>query len=265
MFTLPLLYGVWLSFFDRRGLFVGLANYFQVFSDDRFWNSIGFTVRYALIVTVTMTILSLLISVSINQITLGQGVVKSTMLIPWAISLTAWGLVGRIIFSQQFGVINWTLLRLGLIESRLPWLSSGGYARLAVYLSRILKDVWFGVLLFLVARQSIPREYYEEAIVSGANPLQTFRMITVPLLGNTAVYVGTILLIFALQEFDMVYALTAGGPGSATNTAAVSIYRHGVLFGNYEYGTALATVWSMFISVLVVLIFVPVQMKGVRR
>lgn len=121
MFTLPLLYGVWLSFFDRRGLFVGLANYFQVFSDDRFWNSIGFTVRYALIVTVTMTILSLLISVSINQITLGQGVVKSTMLIPWAISLTAWGLVGRIIFSQQFGVINWTLLRLGLIESRLPW------------------------------------------------------------------------------------------------------------------------------------------------
>ena len=250
-FTVPLIWAVELSFF-KEGAFVGLANYARAFRDAAFWNSIGFTLLYAVSVTAVNTLLGFFLALAINRLDWSQGIAKAFMLVPWAISLTAWGLIMQIMTSQNFGVLNDLLLRLGLLRQRVSWLGIAAFARPTVMAARVYKEVWFATLLFLVARQTLPEELYEEGKVSGANPWQTLRYITAPLLRNTALYVLTILAIFALQEFDLIYALTRGGPGFATETAALIIYRMGIMFGNYEQGTAFTTVWSLLISFFVV-------------
>lgn len=264
-FTVPLFYGIVMSFYNSKGSFVGLANYISIFHDEKFWNSLSYTLTYSVAVAGVMTILGLFIGVFINQIGKGDRFVKSIMLIPWAISLTAWGLLGQIVFSRQFGIVNDLLIRLGLAKQGISWLGQPTVAKITIMLSRIYKDVWFSALLFLVARQTIPFEFYEEGKVSGANAWQILWQITFPLLRTTMLYVGIILFIFALQEFDLVYALTRGGPGFATETAAVTIYRNGVLYGNYEYGTAVATMWSLIITVIVIIFFAPLQMRSIER
>lgn len=264
-FTVPLLYGLYLSLFGRRDDFVGLANYARALTDSRFWGSMGFTISYAIVTTALMLVFGLILAVSINRLARGQGFLKAAILIPWSISLTAWGLLASVVLSKNFGIANDLLLRLGLIESRVAWLSSVWPARFSVVMSRFYKDVWFATLLFLVARQTVSKELYEQASVSGATTMQSFFYITIPLLRRNMLYIGTIISIFALQDFDMVYALTAGGPDHATETVAVGIYRHGMLFGNYRYGTALATTWSLFISGLVVAVFAPIQLRMIRR
>jgi len=262
-FTVPLIWGVWLSLYNSDGLFVGLANYLKVFKDASFWSSISFTLVYSVSVTLVMTVLGFFIALAVNQLRQGGGLAKAVMLIPWAISLTAWGLLMQIVTSGSFGILNDLLLRLGLIRQRVSWLGDPELARLTVIASRIIKDVWFATLLFLVARQTLPEELYEEGKVNGANPLQVFRYITVPLLRTTMMFVVVILLIFALQEFDMIFSLTRGGPGFATEVAALSIYRFGIQFGRYEMGTALTTVWSLLISLFVVLVFGRVLIRTV--
>ena len=264
-FTVPLIWGIWLSLYDSEGLFVGLANYVKVFKDVSFWSSITFTLVYSASVTLVMTVLGFFIALAVNQFRQGEGVAKTVMLIPWAISLTAWGLLMQIVTSGSFGILNDLLLRLGLIRQRISWLGDPQLARLTVIASRIVKDVWFSTLLFLVARQTLPEELYEEGKVSGANPLQAFWYITVPLLRTTMMFVLVIVLIFALQEFDLIFALTRGGPGFATEVAALSIYRFGIQFGRYELGTALTTVWSLLISLFVVLVFGRVLIRTVDK
>jgi len=263
--TAPFLYGIELSFYDWRGNFVGFTNYLAVFRDAAFWSSLKFTLMYAGVVALSMTFLGLFLGIFINQLKIGQGFVKSILLIPWAISLTAWGLLGQIVLSRQFGVVNDILVRLGLLESGLAWLGEPDLAKISVMISRICKDVWFSALLFLVARQTVPSELYDESKVCGAGAWQTLRYVTLPLLKPTILFVGTILFIFALQEFDLIFALTRGGPGFATEVASITIFRNGVHYGNYEYGTAVAAIWSLIITGFVIVVFAPLQRRVIEE
>lgn len=262
--TIPFFYGIHFSFFDSLGRLVGLRNYAHLFQDRVFWNAFGFTFLYAGVVACAMTFLGLFVGIFINSLGVGQGVAKSILLVPWAISLTAWGLLSQIALSQQFGIVNHFLLRFGLTGQRLSWLGDPTLARISVILARIYKDVWFSGLLFLAARQNIPLELYEESSLSGAGPLQNLWYITLPLLRPATLYIGVILFVFALQDFDLIYALTGGGPGFATEVVSINIYRHGMRYGNYEYGMATAVVWSAMILAFVALIFAPVQRRVVE-
>jgi len=262
---LPFFYGIGLSFFDWRGVYVGMKNYVAVLYDQTFWDSIKFTLFYSGIVALSMTFIGLFIGVFINSLGFGQGFAKSVLLIPWAISLTAWGLLAQIALSQQFGVVNDLLLSFGFIQSRLSWLGDPVMARASVILARIFRDVWFSGLLFLAACQLIPVELYEESRVAGAGIIQNFIYVTLPSLRPTMLFVGTILFIFSLQEFDLIFSLTGGGPGFATEVASLNIYRHGIRYGNYEYGIAVSTIWSLFISAFVVTIFAPLQRRVIEQ
>ncbi len=262
---LPFFYGIRLSFFDWRGNYVGFKNFVAVFNDQAFWDSIRFTLLYSGVVTLGMTALGLFIGVFISSLGFGQGFAKSVLLIPWAISLTAWGLLSQIALSQQYGVVNDFLLRFGFIQSRLAWLGDTTLAPYSVILARIFRDVWFSGLLFLAACQLIPVELYEESRVAGAGVLQNFIYVTLPSLRTTILFVGTILFIFSLQEFDLIFSLTGGGPGMATEVASLNIYRHGIRYGNYEYGIAISTIWSLFISLFVVTIFAPLQRRMLEQ
>jgi ABC-type sugar transport system permease subunit len=264
-FTVPLIWGMVNSLYNSKGVFVGFGNYLRVFKDASFWSSITFTFIYAGASTGLMVVFGYFFALFINQLGRGEAVAKTVLLIPWAISLTAWGLMMQTVTSQDFGILNDLLLRMHLIRSRISWLGVESMARPMVIAARVVKEVWFATLLFLVARQTLPAELYEEAKVSGANPWQVLWRITTPLMSTAALYTVTIVLIFSLQEFDMIYALTRGGPGFSTETAALSIYRWGILFGKYELGTAYTTIWSLFVSVLVVVILGRVLIRNIDR
>jgi multiple sugar transport system permease protein len=264
-FTVPLIWGTVNSLYNSKGVFVGFDNYLRVFKDASFWSSITFTFIYAGASTGLMVVFGYFFALFINQLGRGEAVAKTVMLIPWAISLTAWGLMMQTVTSQDFGILNDILLRLHLIKSRISWLGVESMARPMVIAARVVKEVWFATLLFLVARQTLAAELYEEAKVSGANPWQVLWRITTPLMSTSALYTVTIVLIFSLQEFDMIYALTRGGPGFSTETAALSIYRWGILFGKYGLGTAYTTIWSLFVSLLVVVILGRVLIRNIDQ
>ena len=172
--TIPLLYGIGLSFYNWRGKFVGFINYSTVLRDSMFWGSLKFTLIYASIVAVSMTFLGLFLGVFINQLKVGQTFVKSVILIPWAISLTAWGLLGQVALSKQFGVINDLLVRFGVIKAGVAWLGEPNLAKISVIVSRIYKDVWFSALLFLVARQTSLQSYMMRVRFAEQDPGKIF-------------------------------------------------------------------------------------------
>jgi len=244
---IPLFYGVYMSFMDREGHFIGLGNYIRLIDDYRFWGSIRFTFLYAIASALLNTFLGLLIGVFINSLRRGQNILKATFLIPWIIPLTIWGLEFRIVFSRDFGIVNYLLHTLGLIKEPIPWLGEPIPAKLSVILTDVYKNVWYAALLFLVACQNIPRDLYEAAQIDGATSFSMFRHITLPLLRRTMFFVGSIIFIFALQGFDLIYGLTYGGPGYATHTAALYIFRQSLHYGDYEYGTAISTIWALMI------------------
>jgi multiple sugar transport system permease protein len=248
---IPLFYGITLSFTDSNGNFVGLQNYYTALDDYRFWGSIRFTFIYAFCTAALNLIFGLLVGTFISQIRRGQGIVKSVFLIPWAIPLAVWGLENRIIFSRDFGIINNILMTAGIITTPLAWLGEAPLAIISVVVSSVYRDMWFAALLFLVACQMIPQDFYDLALVHGATALQRFRFITLPLLGRTIITVGTLLFIFAVQAFDLPYSLTFGGPAWATYTAPLYIFIRTLHYGDFQLGTALSSIWVLIVFGLV--------------
>ena len=248
---IPLFYGVYLSFTNREGQFIGLGNYIRLIDDYRFWGSIRFTFLYAIASALLNTFLGLLIGVFISSLKRGQGILKATFLIPWIIPLAIWGLEFRIIFSRDFGLLNYFLLSLGLIKEPIAWLGEATPAKLSVILVAVYRYVWYSALLFLVSCQNIPRDLYEAAEIDGATSFNMFLHITLPLLRRTMLFVGSMIFLGSLQAFDLIYALTYGGPGYATHTAALYIFRRSLHYGEFEYGTAISTVWALIIFCMV--------------
>ena len=228
-----------------------MGNYLRLIDDYRFWGSIRFTFLYAIASALLNTFLGLLIGVFISSLKRGQGILKATFLIPWIIPMAIWGLEFRIIFSRDFGLLNYFLLSLGLIKEPIAWLGEAIPAKLSIILVAVYRYVWYSALLFLVSCQNIPRDLYEAAEIDGATSFNMFLHITLPLLRRTMLFVGSMIFLGALQAFDLIYALTYGGPGYATHTAALYIFRRSLHYGEFEYGTAVSTVWALIIFCIV--------------
>lgn len=262
---IPLAFGVGgISTFDKGGNFIGLGNYQTAIGDKIFWGSISFTLLYAIAYTVICLFAGLFIGTFLNQIKRGQGFFIAILLIPYAISFTIWGLELKIMFNREFGVINHMLMSTGIVGTQIQWLADPVMAKIAIISSSIFRDVWLPSLLFFVACKTIPRSLYDSAMICGAKTLQTFRFITFPLLKGTMIFVGILLFIQSLQAFDIIYALTYGGPGYSTFTAPLYIFRQGMGLGNFEYATALATIWTLMVFGLIAVIFLTIGRKMLK-
>jgi len=254
-YTVPFFYGISVSFHSPKGDFIGISNYLLIFRDARFLNAIKYSLVFSASTTVSLVLFGLIFGIVIHHLNYGRSIVKTAILIPWAISMTVWGLLAQIVLHDHFGLVNFLLLKLGIIRQGIGWLSDPALARFSAIAVRVYREVWFGSLLFLSARQIIPEEFYDEARVSGARPSQTLWFVTLPILKPTVLYIATLVLIFSFQEFDLVFALTQGGPGFATELASITVFQLGVRYGKFEYGTAAITVWSLFVTTIVVIFF----------
>lgn len=222
------------------GRFVGLANFADMLEDDVFLQSLGNTLLITLVTVPGALLAGLGMALLANLPFRRKWPVRLALLIPWALPLSFAGLIAAWFFHSEYGVVNDVLRRVGVAP--VIWFNSATWAFAAVCLAIIWKTSSFMALIILAGLQTIPRNLYEAAEVDGAGPLRRFFHITLPLLKPSLAVALIFRTVTALQTFDIPFAMTKGGPGTATTTLAMYIHQNTVSYLNLGYGAALAVV-----------------------
>ena len=202
--------------------FVGLENFSKMITDDKLWYAIQNTVMFVVVTVVLELMLGLLMSTQMNRNLPGTRVFRALTATPMMVASIASGLIWKLLFYDNNGVINWFLNGLGL-ES-VGWFSNQGAARAAVLIASLWGSLPFAVLTLLAALQGIPEEYDEAAVIDGASGWQRFLYITLPLLRNTILMILIIRVSDAYKIYDVIVSLTNAGPANATNSISFFIY-----------------------------------------
>jgi ABC-type sugar transport system permease subunit len=220
--------------------FVGWANYVEVTTDARFWSALGRTMLFAVVTVGLELAAGLLLALLLHRIVRARGIVRTIVILPWAIPTVVAALVWRFIFESPGGLASAALARLG-VEAP-TWFAD----ELAAWLPLVLADVWkttpFVALLLLAGLQNIDRSLYEAADVDGAGPWQQFISITLPLLRPAVLVAALFRTLDAFRVFDVVYVMTGGGPGTATETVAIYTFSSLLQHLRFGYGSALAVI-----------------------
>lgn len=258
LFIYPFFYNLKISFEDitfmniRTGKtnFVGLKNYLYVFKDLFIQQSVWRTLKFAVITVIIQLVLGLGMALAFNTDFKGKGMMMPFALSPMMITPVAVGLFWRILMNSRWGVLNYLLNAFGL--KGLDWLSNSQTA----FWSIIIVQVWWGVpfvfLIILGGLSALPKEPYESAELEGATTFQVFRFITLPLLRPVLTAVGVLRVIDALREFDIIYMLTGGGPGSSTRVFTLELYLAAFERGNYSVAAAMSIILLLLIFLLTV-------------
>ena len=243
MMVFPILYTLRLSFsqWSMGSLtpprWIGLRNFTSLLVQDRrFWPAVGRTFAFTIIAVVIETVLGVAIALILNRDMRGKNVIKTLFLLPMVATPVAVGMVWLLMYEPSIGVINYFLKLLGLPQGL--WLASPAQA----LGSLILVDVWqwtpMITLIVLAGLAALPSEPYEAALVDGASTLQSIRLITLPLLQPTILAAMTLRAIDAFKTYDIIYTMTQGGPGYATET--LNIYSFVLGFQYFQMGKASA-------------------------
>lgn len=230
--------------------FVGLDNYLEIFRSGRFQESLRNTLKFTLYSIVVQFTVGMIGALLMNSAKKLVGLIRTAILIPWAIPGIITAHMFSYMFNDQFGVFNAILLRLGLIDRAQALLTSRSGAMFVVVLADTWKQFPFIALMLLSGLQTIPDELYESASVDGAGRLSCFFHITLPNLRQIILIVLLFRSMGALRVFDIVYGITGGGPGNATSTLLYQAYRY--LFGdmNFGMGAAMSTIITILILLL---------------
>ncbi len=252
MMVFPILYTFFVSFTDWNmssggtADFIGLGNYVAMFQESRFYNAFWLTLYFTILAVGVETVLGVIIALILDREFRGKNLAKLILLLPMVATPVAVGLSWTLFYEPTIGLGNYALKLLGLPGSK--WLASN----LAVIPSLALVDIWQWTpmisLIVMAGLAGLPTEPYEAALVDGATPLQTLRRITLPLLRPTILIAMVLRSIDALKTYDIIYVMTAGGPGFASET--LNIYAYNLGFGYFRFGAASSALVALFAIVL---------------
>ena len=238
-----------------------LDNYIKLVQDKTFWESLQVTIIFVVYTVVLHLALGLVVALALNADIRGIWLFRVIAILPWTIPDVISGLVWRFMYDPTAGIINYFLDRLGVQNPYIEWLA---HPRLALP-SVIFADVWRGypfvMLILLAGLQAIPKELYEAARVDGASVLQEFRHITVPGLVRMVQVALALDVIWQFRRFGLVYNMTQGGPGNATDILPLAIYRQYFKYFNFEYASAMAVV----LAAIMIVISIPYVRMMVKR
>jgi multiple sugar transport system permease protein len=252
----PFFYGIFLSLQDRRvanpGVFVGLANFVSLAHDAVFWQVTRNTLMYVVVTTILKLSGGLGMALVMNQKFRGRNLVRASLLLPFivptALSTVAW----MWILDPTFSVVNWVLVHAGIIGSGFSWL---GNASLAMW-SLIVVNTWRGTpfygITLLAGLQTISPDLYEAAAIDGASVTQRFLYVTLPVIKPVLVIVTIFSVIFTFGDFQLIYALTHGGPANATHVFSTWSFDIGMSAGQLGMGAAVALAILPALAVLIV-------------
>lgn len=254
----PMISGIVSSLFTQHSLtasnrtFVGFEHYGTLFSDSIFKGAFWNTLIWTLCVVVGQYLIGLLIALLLNEELPGRGIFRSLILIPWIVPMIAAGLTWKWIYSSQFGILNYILMKIGLISGPIDWLGNSSYALFSVLAVSVWKGIPFVAIVLLAGLQSIDREMYEAANMSGANIWQRFWYITLPSLKGVSLVIVTLTIIWSFNQFDLVYLMTKGGPSNSTQLIPVYSYLNAFNFFKMNYAAALSTIGVIMLSVFAI-------------
>jgi multiple sugar transport system permease protein len=261
----PFIQMIWVSFNNWTLItpprFVGTANFERALADGQFWISLGFTLKYTLIITPILMIGGYLIALLVSDNSPLRRFTRTIVFIPVVIGLGVSSLLWYWLFSADFGFVNKILMDIGILERPVIWLGvDADRSNYAIIASIVWKVIGFGMILFVGAIQAVPTEISEATMVDGASYWQRIRRVTLPLTRRTILLVTLISVIGSLLAFDQFYIMTAGQPFNETATSVFWIYQNSFPFLKLGYGAALSVILAG-----IVLAFTIVQMALTRR
>jgi multiple sugar transport system permease protein len=257
----PLIQTLYLSFFDvsltKQGShFIGLENYKNLFSDIWFKVAYKNTWIFTAISVLMETALGLLIALVLNKKFKGRGWVRACVLIPWAIPTVVSARMWEWIFNAEYGILNFLLVKTGIIDSNVNWLGETSTAMFAAIFSDVWKTTPFMALIILAGLQGISSSLYEAADIDGANKWRQFSYITFPLLIPSIMIAVLLRALDAFRVFDLIFVLTGGGPANSTEVLSSYAYKTTFSAGEVSSGAAMSSLMAVSVFVLaIVLLF----------
>lgn len=247
----PLFLGVWMSFTDARigrdGVFVGIENYDWLWNDSIFWLSVFNTLVYTIVASAIKFGVGLYLALLLNRHMPFKAMIRAAVLIPFIVPTVLSAIAFWWIYDSQFSIISWSLIKLGLLDHNINFLGDSNNARASVIFANIWRGVPFVAITLLAGLQTVSPSLYEAATLDGATSWQRFRFITYPLLTPIIAVVMTFSVLFTFTDFQLIWALTRGGPVNATHLMATLSYQRGILSGRLGEGAAIATAMIPFL------------------
>jgi alpha-glucoside transport system permease protein len=257
----PTIRTIILSFYTQAGIgfnpplkFIGLGNYTSMLQDSDIHTAVVNNILWIVIVTPVTVVLGVIFAVLFDRVRY-EAVAKSIVFIPMAISATAAAVIWRLMYADDphTGTINAILQRILPHFQGISFLGESSFVNFALMGAQVWLSLGFAVVILSAALKAIPRDLTEAARIDGATELQIFRKITVPLMWPTITVIATLTMIGVLKLFDLVYAMTGGGPAGASTVLALRMYVESFANANPGYGSAIAVV--LLIAVIPVMAF----------
>jgi multiple sugar transport system permease protein len=231
-----------LSDFDTY--YAGLENYKNLISEPNFWNSIRFTLIFAIVATLVELVLGFLLAILFDRIFPGKRILFSLMLVPIMIAPSLLAVMFRLILNENIGVIPGILNKFGLSYA----IFDQGNIFTSLIILDIISYTAFTFLLSYSALQNMSQEIYEAAAIDGATTLQILVRVTLPILRPALAIIFLLRFLDSIRTFDSIYILTGGGPGTTTQTVGIYIYKTAFIFGDFGLAAAAAIVLVMLLA-----------------
>jgi len=255
----PVIYVLYLStlsFDTTPAHFVGLKHYAELLTNDSFfWIFFGHSMQYVVFAIGSAFFVALLVALSLNTINKFQGTLRTFALWCWAVPPVIASLMWKWMLNDTNGALNDILLKLGVIHQQVAWLALPHWTMIILSQVHAWTAIPFIMVILLAGLQAIPVELYEVASIDGANGLQKFRTITYPLLRTSVLTSVMLSSIFAFRHIDIVFTLTKGGPGEATELLVTYLYDNAFNYMKIGYSAALSII-MVFISMVIVFLLV---------
>lgn len=261
---IPIFQTIYQSFFKtgdfgKGNKFVGFSNYIKVFSDSEVWQALLNTFKYAIVEVSFSIAISLVIAVLLNRKMKGRSLYRTIIFLPMVAAPAAIAMVWRWLYNADFGLIN------NILGTKVNWVSNPGIAIFSIAIIGIWSVLGYNMVLFLAGLQEIPKDYYEAASLDGATGAAAFFNVTLPLLSPTIFFVCVTRVIAAMQVFDLIYMVMAGGTNSnpalpKTQSLVYLFYKYSFTQKNLGYGSTIV----VFLLIIILLITV-FQMKAQKK
>ena len=233
--------------------FLGLKNYVDLFTDPDFWKILGDTLKITVGYVAGSMVFGLLLALLVNNKIRGMNFFRAAIYMPVITSSVAVGIVWTRILGPKYGILDFLLKKIGITAPY--WLQDPKLALWTLTFVQVWKMAGYYMILFLAGLQSISHEVIEASIVDGATPTQRLFRVTIPMLAPTSFFVLTVAIMDAFKNFELIYAMTMGGPQNATNTLVYSVYLNAFSYNRVGYAESIAWVLMVVVGALTILNF----------
>lgn len=253
-FVFPLVFTAWISLNNWPLLgtakFVGLRNFARLLTDEGFWASALFTLKFSLIAVPMLFVLGLLLALFLKRTSKWSAVVRTCVFVPVSLGYATASYLWLSLLNPRTGILDWALTRTGVTSEPVNWFDSASKAIMVIAFISLWKFVGFPMIAFINGLNGIPQDLEEAASIDGAGRVRTFWSIKIPLLRPTMSFALTFLLVTAFLTFDQFYVLTAGGPNNTTMTMVYRIYNSAFIQGNLGTAAAMSLVFLVIVALI---------------